>query len=239
MTALDALLDVQRHDTVLDQLHHEHASLPERSAVAEIDARLAEIQERLDAATAERNAVLHDEKRLDDEASSIEAKAADAEKKLFSGVVTSPKELQALQADVDSLRKHRAEVEDQELEVMERREEHDLAVAVLEAERVEHATQRDAALATLTERENAIDVKIAAEASARRELAAEIDGALLAEYERRRAQAKGVGVARMVGPTCQGCHISLPSTEVERIRHAAADALNFCDNCGCILVVST
>ena len=47
---------------------------------------------------------------------------------------------------------------------------------------------------------------------------------------------KGVGVARLVGSTCQGCHLSIPSTEVEQIRSAAGGSVAYCDNCGCILV---
>jgi predicted nucleic acid-binding Zn-ribbon protein len=42
--------------------------------------------------------------------------------------------------------------------------------------------------------------------------------------------------------TCQGCHLTIPATEVDRMRrHAAASdgvgELSFCDNCGCILVL--
>ena len=49
-------------------------------------------------------------------------------------------------------------------------------------------------------------------------------------------RAQGVGVARLVGGTCQGCHLSIPSTEVERIRKSPEGSVQFCDNCGCILV---
>ena len=44
------------------------------------------------------------------------------------------------------------------------------------------------------------------------------------------------GVARLVGSTCQGCHLTIPATEVDRIRRQPAGTLAFCDNCGAILV---
>ena len=238
MTTLDTLLEVQARDTTLDQLRHEHAALPEREQLAALEAETAAIDARLAEARAARDAVLADEKRLDDEAASLEAKASAADQKLYSGSITSPKELEALQADVASLRKHRDEVEDRELEVMERREAADAEVAAIEVERADVDARADGVRAVLAGREAELDARIAEEAAARSELTEQVDGALLAEYERRRVQARGIGVARLVGPTCQGCHIALPATEVERIRHAAADALNFCDNCGCILVVS-
>ena len=44
-----------------------------------------------------------DERRIDDEARSIGEHADEADKKLYSGTVTSPRELQAMQADIDML----------------------------------------------------------------------------------------------------------------------------------------
>jgi hypothetical protein len=50
-------------------------------------------------------------------------------------------------------------------------------------------------------------------------------------------QAKGIGIARLVGNTCQGCRLTIPATEVDRIRKAGPDDPVFqCDNCGAILV---
>ena len=62
-------------------------------------------------------------------------------------------------------------------------------------------------------------------------------GILVALYERCRRNAPGgVGAARLVGLTCQGCHLTIPSTEAERIRKSAEGTVAHCDNCGCILI---
>jgi hypothetical protein len=45
-----------------------------------------------------------------------------------------------------------------------------------------------------------------------------------------------VGAARLVGTTCQGCHLTIPATEVDRIRKAPKGTVEYCDNCGAILV---
>ena len=43
-----------------------------------------------------------------------------------------------------------------------------------------------------------------------------------------------------VGNTCQGCRLTIPSTEVVRIRKAGPDSdVSHCDNCGAILVPSS
>jgi predicted nucleic acid-binding Zn-ribbon protein len=98
----------------------------------------------------------------------------------------------------------------------------------------------DAARGTLAGGEAEIDEEVAREGSARARAAGGRAGALLADYDRARAHAGGVGAARLVGQTCQGCRLTIPRTEVERIkREGAAAGVAHCDNCGAILVPST
>jgi len=81
-----------------------------------------------------------------------------------------------------------------------------------------------------------IDAAIAEESNARDAAAKPVGDALLRDYERRRTQNKGAGAARLVGTTCQACHLTIPSTEAERIRRAAGNEVAYCDNCSAILV---
>ncbi|MGH9281886.1 MAG: zinc ribbon domain-containing protein, partial [Acidimicrobiales bacterium] len=59
---------------------------------------------------------------------------------------------------------------------------------------------------------------------------------LLATYEKLRARLGGIGAARLVGPSCTGCHLTLPAQELARIKREALDALILCDQCGRILI---
>jgi predicted nucleic acid-binding Zn-ribbon protein len=45
-----------------------------------------------------------------------------------------------------------------------------------------------------------------------------------------------VAVARLVGNHCDGCHLTLPAMELDRIRHLPEDELVTCEQCGRILV---
>jgi predicted nucleic acid-binding Zn-ribbon protein len=180
--------------------------------------------------------VLADERRIDDEAAAVGERAHEVNKKLYSGTVSSPRELQAMQADIDMLHRRRSDLEDEELEVMEQRETLDgelatldAAVAVLQA-RVAELT------ATISAAEAEIDAEIARETAARADLAAPIAESLLRDYERRRAQNRGAGAARLVGTTCQACHLTIPSTEAEQVRRGAGSVVSYCDNCSAILV---
>jgi predicted nucleic acid-binding Zn-ribbon protein len=233
---LETLLLVQERDTALDRLRHRRATLPER---AELESRAAELraQQAQHAAVQKQQREVHtEERRLDDEARTIREHADDADKKLYAGTTTSPRELQAMQADVDMLRRQVSDLEDRELEVMEARETVDAEIAALEASMATIDAAAQVLRDGISVAEDELDVEIATEEAARAELARGVDTALLNSYERRRTQNKGAGAARLVGNTCQACHLTIPSTEAERIRRAAGSEVDYCDNCGAILV---
>jgi uncharacterized protein len=233
---LERLLVVQEHDLALDRLRHRRDSLPERAqleanqrSIGSLDAQLRELGTRRDTVSGE-------EKRLDDEAQSIGAHITDVDQKLYSGTVTSPRELQAMQADLEMLQRHRRELEDRELDVMEQREALDGEFTKAESERNQLAADAAQLQSAITSAESEIDAEMATEVAARAEAASGISGSLLQDYERRRTQNRGAGAARLVGTTCQACHLTIPSTEAERIRRAAGEEVAYCDNCSAILV---
>lgn len=235
MTDLELLLIVQEHDLALDRLRHRRATLPARNALAASEAAIAALAPGLAEVRGRRDEVARDAKRLDDEVAAVREKAADADRTLYSGTVTAVKELQALQADVEHLQARQRELEDRELELMEALEALEAEVATAEAGTTDEMARADAARAELAAAEAAVDGEIAAETAARAASTVGIPESLLATYERIRAMSKGVGVARLVGDTCQGCRLSIPATELDSIRRGVAGEAR-CDNCGAILV---
>jgi predicted nucleic acid-binding Zn-ribbon protein len=233
---LDTLLELQTRDTAIDRLHHRRDALPERAALESVRTELITLGVQLAEATSRREEVAREERRFDDEARSLEDKAAAEERRLYSGEVTSPRELQVLQADIDQLRRHRRSLEDRELEVMERRETFDTDVTALEQRARELESEAERLSAVLSEVEGEIDAELSGERAARDDISATLDAALLDDYERCRARARGMGAARLNGNTCQGCHLAIPSVEAERIRKSPPGTIAHCDNCGCILV---
>jgi uncharacterized protein len=233
---LDTLLELQSRDTAIDRLRHRRDTIAERAALDDARGELEAVEKQLAEVTGRRDEVAREERRFDDEARSLEEKAADVERTMYSGEVTSPRELQLLQADVDQLRRHRRSLEDRELEVMERREALDEEAAQLEARARELQADATRLGSVVSAAEAEINEELSGERTARDELAAAVDAALLDDYERRREHARGVGAARLNGTTCQGCHLSIPSVEAERIRKSPPGTVAHCDNCGCILV---
>jgi len=238
VSPFDALFAVQEQDSATDRLVRQREALPERPELGAVEGELAVAEAELLATRGRRDDVAARERRLGDEAESTEQRAREVEKRLYSGEVSSPRELQAMQTDVEQLRRRCRDIEDRQLVAMEEREAVDADVAVIQA-RFDALEQRATVLRdAIADQERRIDTELGEAAARRRDAAAPLDAKLLREYERCREQARGIGIARLVGLTCQGCHLTIPSTEAERIRKQPPDAVAHCDNCGCILVAS-
>jgi predicted nucleic acid-binding Zn-ribbon protein len=235
VSILELLLAVQERDAALDRLRHRRATLPERAALADAEATGVGIRSRLAELAVPGDELAREQRKHEDEAQSLADQASAVEKRMYSGEVSSPRELQAMQADIEQLRRHQRTVEERALEAMEQLEPLQTEAAGLDAElgRTDGAVaEARAALATA---EAAVDEEIGAEQRARDDAAAAVgDPAIVADYERRRTQ--GGGAARLVGNTCQSCHLTIPATEVDRIRKAPEGTVAYCDNCGAILV---
>jgi len=231
----DALLQVQEHDTTIDQLRHRRATLPEREVLARADASLRELERRTAPIRAAHADLAATQAALEQQIDAARTRRAELERKMFAGGIPA-RDLQAMDEEVRHLAARVAELEDREIEVMEALEPLDAELAAAEAERasLEHqaAIARDAIAAAAA----VIDQQIADEREQRAAAASEVDAALLERYERLREKLGGTGAARLVGNSCGGCHLVLPAMELERIRQAPPDAVVTCEQCGRILV---
>jgi predicted nucleic acid-binding Zn-ribbon protein len=236
MSRWESLLLVQGHDTRADQLAHRLETLPERAKLAEAGAQVAELDGRLATVEERRGELSRSQQRLEDEVASLTERANQAEKQLYSGAVSNPRELQALQDDIASIRRRIGQIEDQELEIMELSEPVDAELATLRAERERLEGESQQVTADLAEAEAAIAVDLAEVRDERAAVAATVPEDLWPEYDELRSQFGGVAIARLVGATCQGCHLALPAVEVDRIRKLSPEEKVHCEECGRLLV---
>jgi predicted nucleic acid-binding Zn-ribbon protein len=234
--ALDALLEVQALDTIADQLRHRRDHLPERAELADRNARLSELEARAGEVQSERDTIAASEKRLEDEIALVTEKAKGADQKLYSGTINVPRELTALQDEIASLQRRQGQLEDQELELMEQAEPLDATLAEIATAR--SALDADAVMlsAAIAESEAAIDEELTDVTSKRSTAVDGVPAELLTEYEALRGALGGIGVARLSGNRCEGCHLALSAVDVDRIRHEPDDALVHCTECGRLLV---
>ncbi len=236
MSRWDSLLVVQEHDTRADQLAHRIDTLPARAELAKLEDAGVALDRQLTDVQRRRDELARSQQRLEDEIASLTERANQAEKQLYSGAVSNPRELQALQDDVASIRRRIGQLEDDELEIME-------LIEPVDAERSELSGQRDQLdadaqrlRAELAESESELAAELG-EVRAEREAAAKaVPGELWAEYDELRSRLGGVAIARLAGTTCQGCHLALSAVEVDRIRKLSLDEAAHCEECGRLLV---
>jgi predicted nucleic acid-binding Zn-ribbon protein len=233
---LDHLLDLQANDTTAAQLHHRRDTLPERARLIELAQRRVAVESEIIEPRAQRDELAREQKRLEDEVALVAEKVTGVDRQLYGGGVTSPKEAQALQADLESLKRRQSQLEDQVLEHMEQIEPLDLGLADAEATLASIVTETAEVEAALVAGEAAADAELETVAGARADLVAQVPAELIAEYDRLRPSNDGVAVARLIGPTCQGCHLTLAAAEVDEIRRRPADAIVHCPDCGRLLV---
>ena len=165
----------------------------------------------------------------------VRDRAARDRSRLDSGQGTA-KDLQAIQHEVESLARRQNELEDIELEVMERAEALEARVRELEAARAglairvdELSAARDKALAQL-------DSEVAQLQSSRANVVPGVGEDLLALYEKIRASSGGTGAAALRQRRCDGCRLELNPVDIDRIAAADDDEVLRCEECRRILV---
>jgi uncharacterized protein len=236
VSILEQLLGVQELDTHLDQLHHRRIHLPERGELVEIERTESELAERRRGVDERAAELARSQKRLEDEIAMVESKRVETDRRLYSGTVSAPRELQAMQDEVAALGRRTSELEDDLLEVLTATEPVDEERSALDAETDALAARKVDVATRLSAAEAELDAEIAAVEAARSDAASGVPDDQLADYEQRRKALGGIAVARLVGTSCGGCHLTLSAVEIDRIRKMSPDDPAICEECGRLLV---
>jgi predicted nucleic acid-binding Zn-ribbon protein len=235
MTRWDDLLAVQEHDTAADQIAHRKTTLPARAELEQVMDRIVEVEKETVDVEARKHDLVRAQQRLEDEITSLTDKAVAHDKTLYSGTISNPRELQAMQDEIAALRRRIGQLEDQEIELMEQIEPLDADLARLTAEQQDLDQRGTASRRSIAEDEVLLDDELAAVQAERDLIAAAVEPDLLVEYDKLRPRAGGIAIARLVGGSCGGCHLSLSAMEVDRIKHLPPDEPAYCEECGRLL----
>jgi predicted nucleic acid-binding Zn-ribbon protein len=229
------LLDLAAEDVALTQLAHRRRTLPEAVAV-----QAAEETERTFAADVVRaetevKDLGREVKRLESDVETVRAREDKDQRLLDSGSV-SPKEMTNLQHELETLKRRQSDLEDQELELMERLEVAEKALAVARAGLEKATADRERAEQLRDDALADIEDGTTKHEAARNEVAAGISAPLLTLYDRIRKQTGTSGAAPLRHRACQGCRIELYGNELAAVRNADPHEVLRCENCSRILV---
>jgi len=226
-----ALAALQAIDTDIDRVGHEIAALT--SALVDESAVSAARTQML---VAQRNAkAAHDELRAAEESlADTERKIARNEQRQRSGVLTTPKDLTAIEHELTFLRQARGTQDERVLLAMDAHETTATAkvdaeqhFATTERERTVEHEQQVTQLAAAKQRQTLLTAQ-------RGTAAANTDPAILARYEGIR-KTRQKAVVSVINGVCQGCRVALLANVAVKIRTSREEIVT-CTNCGRILI---
>jgi len=231
------LLDIADHDLRIGQLKHKRDALPEAKAAADLRIRLERLDAEIIAAETIVSDLTREQSRADADVDLVRQRIAKDQTLLTE--INDSKQLQSIQHELESLARRQADLEDVELEIMERVEGAEAAVRQLQGERTSAQAELAALDASVAEQYGVIDGELEVLTGERAQLTSTVPADLMGLYEKIRADHGGVGAARLIGGRCDGCQLELPPTEREQVRNAPPEAVVRCEECRRILIRET
>jgi predicted nucleic acid-binding Zn-ribbon protein len=227
------LLDLQAVDTALAQLAHRRKSLPE---LAEIDAAARELSALEDERVRAQVAVDdldRDISRFEKDIEQVRGRKERDQKRLDGGGAL--REIEGLQHELATLNRRQSELEDAELELMEKREDAERTLNDVKGRLNAVAARRQAAEIRRDETNAEIVKEQEFRTSSRAPLVADLPADLVALYDKIRLDS-GMGAALFRSGRCGACRIELYGADLARVKSAPADEVVRCEECRRIMV---
>jgi predicted nucleic acid-binding Zn-ribbon protein len=216
-------LELQRKQQELNEVENR---LRDNKALVAAESELASEKAQLEEANKK-------QKGCEWELEDIQEKFRQINNKLFSGKTTNPKELVNLEKEVEGLKSQLRLKEDALLGLMSQVEEIETKVKTTAEEVGRLRREWEQTQETLRPQKSEVDAVLAKLKEERSGLAQQIDSKVLTAYERLRL-ASGQAVVKVERGKCQGCHITVATSQWQK---AKAGDLIQCNSCGRILYV--
>ena len=229
------ILELQLLDNEIMQANTKLKSLPEIEQLLHIEKRVTAANDELSVVKSESDQIALELRRGEVDVETVTDRIKKDEARLSSGNAT-PKELEQLQHEVESLKKRQEALEEIELEIMIRNDAVIARKNTLTTDLTSLQTLKDEISGRLQSATDEINKVIAEKNTARTLVANKIEKPLLDLYEKIRGNGGGVGAAALVGNKCNGCNLAINAVEMERIKSLAKDELLRCEECRRILV---
>ena len=215
-------LEVQRKRQKLDEIQ---SSSDDKTLLA-VKSELNSRQQQLSVARKE-------QKDTEWELEDLEAKAKQFGHKLYSGTTKNPKELASLESEVKLLKSKIRRKEDELLQLMSQVEEMEAQVKTCDQKFQEVQQEWQQSQETVGQAKAALENELIKLEGIRQGLAEPIPAEIVALYEQLKL-VKGLAVVRVEQGRCQGCHITLPTSQWQRVK--AGDLIQ-CNSCSRIMYV--
>ena len=228
-----ALIALQDCDTGIAQGIHDRGHMPQTVQLADLSQHLSVLAARLVETTGITEGLQTEIDRLESDVRVAgERLARDT---ALMNQSSNPKEILALESEVETLSRRTAELEEAELRVMEEAQQAEANLAVVTAELARANVERAEAERSLREGEAELDNEMANLRKLRADIAAGLPPELLALYEKQRER-YGIGAGLYVNGVSMATGMLLSESDADAVRHAESDDVLLCPESSCILV---
>ena len=231
MARISELFNLQKVDHSAGKIRQQFQSI-QKSLNGNVE--LGQAKEQYHKSKAELDKWQAEQKNADLEIQSLSTRIDETDTQLMSGSITNHKELESLQASLESLKRQKEVVEGRIVEALEKIES---LTARLESIR----TKFESLKSDWTEKATALQgegKKLQGQfellKQKRESLTKTLDKDSLALYEQLRKRKGGVAVAPLQGDTCGACNMQVPSGVISSARVAESEPV-YCPSCGRIL----
>lgn len=230
------LLDVQELDSRIDTVRHRLATIPEAVQLVELGQQRKGLDDKLRDRRVEVADLTADQQKADADVEAVRNRRERDQRMLDSGAVSNPKDAERMLHELESLARRISDLEDVEIEVMERLEavqrdlehtEGELTALDAEAGRLEEAR---------SSRATELDAELTGLLAERQGTAEGLPEDLVDLYLKLREHKGGVGAAALRARQCEGCRLTLDNSVLGEIRQRPTDDVIRCEECGRILV---
>lgn len=229
---MSASLGLFRLQQVDRQIDRALARLDSIKKTLENDKDLKTAQTRYETANDANLRALHAMKNAEAEVNGLKIKIEQAESSLYGGSVKNPKELQDLQKDIVSLKKHLVTLEERELESMLVSESTGAELEKVKTDLELIQARLGNEHKKLIDEQSELTKQLESLGQEREASLAPIEVSLLASYEELRKQKRGVAVTEVEDGACASCGTTLNAALQQNAR---SQKLAYCPSCGRIL----
>lgn len=229
MSAALGLYRLQQVDSQMDAIR---ARLAVIQQTLENDLELRAAAEACSAAEALHKQAANALKQSEAEVERQNAKIKQTEASLYSGSVKNPKELQDLQSEIVSLKKHLATLEERELEAMLRAEETEKKLEEAKAQLADIQSRLLTQRRDLVGESETLNKDLERLEAERQAVVRNVDEQSLKTYEGLRQHKRGVAVALLSEDSCSACGTTLTASQQQ---FARLPQLFYCPTCGRVL----
>lgn len=236
-TKLDvlALVELQMIENAISARSSEIEAVKNNKELEQTEKKLAEVKVKYDEISGRYGELESKRKKFEDTVEMQSEKIKSNEGKLFSGTITSAKEIENYQEEVKILKGKNSEMEDQILELMIELEEMSEEVKQAGSEKARAESEVGRIKNEMNEKLEVLKHIIEGLQKRRDDVSSKIPGDYLKKYREVKSKKGGIAVSVLKDKFCNVCNMQIPAKDAEKI--VDADQLYRCPLCGRLAVI--